>query len=91
MRAFKDAIDAAFVTHDYVDYRDAYDYAANVDTVLDSLDALLESGHAEVVVDLAEHAVIRLEDAVGHVDDSDGWLGGIAERIGDIHLAAAPR
>jgi hypothetical protein len=29
-----------------------------------------------------------VEDAVGYVDDSDGWLGGIAERIADLHLAA---
>lgn len=85
---FKDAIDAVFVTGDYVDYRDAYSYASNIDTVLDCLDTLLEDGHAEVVIELAEHALARTEDAVGYVDDSDGWLGGIAERLGELHLAA---
>lgn len=88
LRPFKDAIDAVFVTHDYVDYRSAYDFATNVDSVLDSLDELLADGHPDVVVELAEHAMVRVEDAVGYVDDSDGWLGGIAERIGDLHLAA---
>ena len=86
--AFKDAIDAAIVIHDYIDYRNAYDYATTIDSVLDTLDALLADGHAEAVIELAEHALVRLEDAVGSVDDSDGWLGGIAERVGDIHLAA---
>ena len=73
VRAFKDAIDAVFVTHDYVGYRSAYDYATNIDTVLDSLDALLGDGHAEAVIEQAEHALVRVEDAVGYVDDSDGW------------------
>ena len=86
--AFKDAIDGAIVVRDYVDYREAYDYATNIDSVLDMLEALLEDGHAEAVIELAEHVLARLEEAVGHVDDSDGWLGGIAERVGDIHLAA---
>lgn len=88
LRPFKDAIDAVFVTHDYVDYRSAYDFANNIDSVLDSLDELLADGHADAVIELAEHALVRVEDAVGYVDDSDGWLGGIAERIGDLHLAA---
>lgn len=91
LRAFKDAIDTAFVTGDYVDYRDAYDYSRNIDSVLDSLEALLDDGHAGAVVELCEHALVRLEDAVGYVDDSDGWLGSIAERIGDLHLTACTR
>lgn len=88
LRPFRDAIDGVFVTHDYVDYRSAYDFASNIDAVLDSLDELLADGHAEAVIELAEHALVRVEDAVGYVDDSDGWLGGIAERLVDLHLAA---
>jgi uncharacterized Zn finger protein len=88
IRAFKDAIDGAFVTHDYVDYRDAYDYAQNIDTVLDTLHGLLADGHADAVIELCEHALMRTEDAIGYVDDSDGWLGRIAERIGELHLTA---
>lgn len=85
---FRHAIDEAFVVHDYVGYREMYDYATNIDAVLDSLQDLLDDGHVETVVALAEHAIDRAEDAVGSVDDSDGWMSGIAERLQDLHLAA---
>jgi len=52
------------------------------------LQDLLDDGHAEAVVALAEHAIDRAEDAVGYVDDSDGWMSGIAERLQDLHQAA---
>ena len=90
LRPFKDAIDAVFVTHDYVDYRSAYDFASNIDAVLDSLDELLADGHEDTVIELAEHALVRVEDVVGYVDDSDGWLGGIAERSGSA-TSTSPR
>lgn len=85
---FRQAIDGAFAVDGFVRYREMYDYTSSIDTVLDSLQDLLDDGHAEVVVALAEHAIDRAEDAVGHVDDSDGWMSGIAERLQDLHLAA---
>ena len=86
--AFRQAIDQAFVTHDYVDYRDMYDYASNVHAVVDTLRDLLADEHAEAVIELTEHALDRAEDAVGYVDDSDGYLGGIAEDLQSLHLEA---
>ncbi|GMU77264.1 MAG: hypothetical protein AMXMBFR46_00650 [Acidimicrobiia bacterium] len=91
LRAFENAIDTAFVTGDYIDYRNAYDYSQNIDRVVDSLQALLDDGRDDAVIELCEHALVRLEDAIGYVDDSDRWLGGIANRIGDLHLAACIR
>jgi len=85
---FRHAIDEAFIAGDYVGYRDMYDYATNINSVLDSLQNLLDDGHAEAVMVLAEHAVDRAEDAVGYVDDSDGWMSGIGERLQALHLAA---
>ncbi len=69
---FRHALDEAFVVRDYVDYRHMYDYASSIDSALDTLHELLDDGHAEVVITLAEHAIDRAEDAVGYVDDSDG-------------------
>lgn len=82
------AIDEAFMVHDYVGYREMYAYASNINTVLDSLQDVLEDGNAEAVVALSEHAIDRAEDAVGSVDDSDGWMSGIAERLQELHLTA---
>ena len=86
--AFRQAIDQAFVMHDYVDYRGMYDYASNVHAVVDTLRELLSDGSAEAVIDLTEHALDRAEDAVGYVDDSDGYLGSIAEDLQSLHLEA---
>jgi hypothetical protein len=85
---FRHAIDEALIANDYVSYREMYDYACNIGPVLDSLQDLLDDGHAEQVITLGEHAIDRAEDAVGYVDDSDGWMSGIAERLRDLHLAA---
>ncbi len=86
--AFRHAIDEVFMVGDHVDYRGMFNYASNVNTVLDSLQDLLNDGHPDAVVTLAEHAIDRAEDAVGYVDDSDGWMAGIAERLQELHLAA---
>jgi uncharacterized Zn finger protein len=85
---FRHALDEAFVVRDYVDYRHMYDYASTIDSALDSLGELLDDGHAEAVITLAEHAIDRAEDALGYVDDSDGYMSGIAERLQELHRDA---
>lgn len=69
-------------------YREAYGYTQAVDAVLDRLDGLLDAGRAELVVELTEYAVDCAERAVEFLDDPDGVLGTIAERLTDLHLAA---
>jgi len=88
LAVFRHAVDEAFVVHDYVGYREMYDYASNINSVLDSLQDLLTDGHAEAVIALAEHAIDRAEDAAGYVDDSDGWMSTIAERLQELHRDA---
>jgi tetratricopeptide (TPR) repeat protein len=56
--------------------------------VLTTLRELLEDGHAEVVVALAEQAIDCAEDALGFLDDSDGYMSGIAEDLQGLHLDA---
>jgi uncharacterized Zn finger protein len=85
---FRHALDEAFIVRDYVDYRGMYDYASTIDSALDSLRELLDDGHAETVITLAEHAVDRAEDALGYVDDSDGYMSGIADRLQELHRDA---
>lgn len=88
LAAFRDAIDEAFHVYGYVEYQDMYDYAAGVDSVLDSLQDLLDDGHAEEVITLSEQAMDRAEEALGYVDDSDGSMSNIAERLQTLHHAA---
>lgn len=85
---FRHALADAFDTDGFVGYREAYDFTSGIDSVLDSLGQLLEDGHADAVVALAEHAADLAEEALGYIDDSNGGMSGVAEHIRELHLAA---
>ena len=82
------AIDQAVRLPRHLRYADVYGYVSGIHDALDLLDDLLRAGQADAVIDLAEHALRRVESALDHVDDSDGGMGGILGRLGDLHLAA---
>lgn len=83
------AIVAATRTGDYIDYRRAGDWAEGVDEVLGAIGDLPAAGRADLALRLAEHAIERIEAAIGDIDDSDGHCGGLLEHAQQIHLAAA--
>ena len=86
--AYRHAIDDVIVVHDFVGYREMYDYSQNVGEVINSIRELLGAGHAEEVVALCEHALEALEDALGRVDDSDGSLGWQRDELVELHHEA---
>ncbi len=83
------AIDDATRTRDYVDYRQAAGWAADVDEVLDAVADLVPAGRAGLALKLAQRAIDRIERAVESIDDSDGNCGALMHHAGEIHLAAA--
>lgn len=85
---FREAVANSILVHDFVDYRSMYAYSSGIEEVIDSIEGLLTEGHAVEVVDLCEHALGCLEDALGRVDDSDGYMGTIRDRLVHLHLAA---
>ena len=88
LATYRAAIDGAVDAEEFVDYRSAYDYAQGIDDVIDSIEELLKVGYALEVIDLTEHALAAVEEAMGSVDDSDGQMGGILEHLQEIHRAA---
>jgi tetratricopeptide (TPR) repeat protein len=89
LTAFRTAIDRAVTAGgDYVDYYAAHGYAHGIGEVVDRIAALLDQGHAQAVIELAEHAVKRVEEAIGWTDDSDGELGDLLEQLGGLHHQA---
>lgn len=88
VKAFQRAIDSATKTRGFVDWNEAADYAADLDQMADSLQELLDADGAALLVGLAERAIERIEHALEQVDDSNGEVGGVLERIGALHLAA---
>jgi uncharacterized Zn finger protein len=85
--SWRKRIDVAFAPYDdFVDYREAAAWARDVDDVIDALEQLCDTGHPDTVAVLVEHAHRRADEAIQYVDDSDGWLTGISERLSDLHL-----
>jgi len=72
----------------FIDYRSMYDYSRGVDDLIQSLVGLLADGFAVEVIELCEHALACLEDALGEVDDSDGRMGEIRDRLTTLHHEA---
>jgi tetratricopeptide (TPR) repeat protein len=83
------AIDGATRIRDFVDYRGAAGWAAEVDATLDALAELASGKRAAVILKLANRAIERIERAVEDVDDSDGHCTTLLDRARSIHLAAA--
>jgi uncharacterized Zn finger protein len=88
LAAYRRAIDEAVDAGGFVDYRVAYEYALGIEQAIDSIEELLKEGHASEVIGLAEHALEAVKEAIDSVDDSDGNMGGILERLQEIHLKA---
>jgi uncharacterized Zn finger protein len=82
------AIDQAVRAPDVVRYADAYAYARGIDAAIDLVEDILHDGSAAVAIELCEHALGRIELAMEHVDDSDGEMGGLLERLQELHHAA---
>jgi uncharacterized Zn finger protein len=82
---------AAAAGSGFVPYTEVAAYARGLDEVVDEVEGLLGRGHAEAVVELAEHGLRTVEDALDTVDDSDGHVGSLLDRLRALHLDACRR
>jgi tetratricopeptide (TPR) repeat protein len=87
-KAFRRAIDDVTEVRRFIDWRDVGTFAGNIEQVAESLAELLKPDSAALLVDLAEYAIERIEGALEQVDDSNGEVGGIVHRLGEMHLKA---
>jgi uncharacterized Zn finger protein len=83
------AIDRATRIRDFIDYREASNWAAEVETVLENIDGLASGARAGLALELAERAIDRIGQAIGQIDDSGGHCGALLEQAREIHLAAS--
>ena len=91
LATFRASIDGAVATRGFVSYSEMWDYASGIDDAIDGLERLLGEGVADDVVELAEYALSAVEAAMQEVDDSSGHMGGILERLQELHLKACRR
>lgn len=88
LSTYRRAIDRAIGLRDFIDYGGAHAYAAGIERVLESLAELLQDGHAEEALSMIEYAVEVFDRSIGMVDDSDGYLTPLIERIEELHYTA---
>ena len=91
LASFRRAIDLAVDPGDFVPYREAYDWSRGIEEVIDAVERLLDDGHANAVIELSEYALWALAELGGLVDDSDGHVGVLRDRLERLHLAACER
>jgi uncharacterized Zn finger protein len=82
------ALDSATRTRGFVEYSRASGWAADVEAALDAIGDLVPGKHAVLAIELAEHAITRIEKAIEEIDDSDGHCGALLTHAQEIHLAA---
>ena len=83
-RAFEKAVHV----RGYLGYTEARVWARRVHSAIENIAALLHDGHPAAVIELCESALSRLAGALEEVDDSDGHLSVMRDRLEDIHLQA---
>lgn len=88
-RRLRKAIDSATRTRGYVEYGEAAGWAAGVEEALDGVAEFASGSRADLALELAEHAIDRIEQAIESMDDSDGHCSSLLKRARDVHLAAA--
>jgi tetratricopeptide (TPR) repeat protein len=91
LESYRQLIDEAIDVDSLVDYHGVYEYASGIEEAVDSIEELLTEGHAAEAIDLVEHCIEAVEKAMGSVDDSDGHMSSILERLQGIHREACEK
>ena len=87
---YRQALSAAIGTGEFVDYREASGYFSRIHEVVSSIEKLKRE-QPTAVIDLVEHALLLMEQAISHVDDSNGNAGEAIGRLTSLHLASCTR
>jgi uncharacterized Zn finger protein len=86
--ALRAVIDDAVSNGGFVSWREAASYAAGIEDAVDAIEGMLKAGKPEAVIELAEYALKAVEAQLESIDDSDGEIRPILDRLQDIHLSA---
>lgn len=87
-RQLEHAFDVAVGSGGFVGWNETYGFAQALEEVIDTVEQQLGTGNGAAIFAFCEHALRRAEAACEYVDDSNGELGGVKERLEELHLAA---
>ncbi|MFD3683871.1 SWIM zinc finger domain-containing protein [Nocardiopsis sp. NPDC058631] len=91
MSALRAFVDQALRIDDFVEYREAGEYAATVAGVAGELEKLLHDGLHDEAEELSRYAVGRLGEYMPLTDDSAGHVGEAADHVLEAHVEACAR
>ena len=87
--AARAAFKKAAIPRRYFEYGEASEYAEAVDNAIDAFEEILADGHAAEVMDLCEEGLRALSTGSEMVEDEDGDLSDLSDRLSELHLDAA--
>lgn len=87
-RQLEHAFDVAIDPGGFVAWNEAYGFAQALEEVIATVERQLGSDRGVEIAAFCEHALRRVEAASDYVDDSNGELGEVRERLEELHLAA---
>jgi uncharacterized Zn finger protein len=87
LKRLRAAIGRATSIPDFIDYAEAASYAAVLEEMVDAI-ASFAQANPTAAIELVEHAIWQVEDAMQSVDDSDGMVGDVLRRLQEIHFDA---
>lgn len=88
VRELRQVINDVTTVDGFVDWRAMQRFSDPLDQAVDTLAELLTPERAATLVVLAQYAIEQTEAALERVDDSNGQVGDILGRLGDLHLKA---
>jgi uncharacterized Zn finger protein len=75
-------------TIDPFDYTLPEDLLDDAQAAVDPIEELLDAGHAAEAAELAEFAMTHIEQAFEELNEGDGWIEELTQRLTDIHRRA---
>jgi hypothetical protein len=79
---------SAAMPRGFIDYRESFDAARDVQALLDDIETLLDAGANDQVRPALQRALTRLRTVMLNADDSAGVLGDACQRAAELHARA---
>lgn len=91
LAAFKTVLRRTIIPPDFLSWREVGRHVQGIHRAADSLDALVSEGAADSALELIEYALAQVEQAINSVDDSDGEMSTVLERLQELHHRACQK
>ena len=86
--ALRASIARAATIRGYLEYDEVQAYAKGLRNIAEAISKVLEAGHAAEAADLAQYAIVQIDENCEEAEDSDGEVSNVRNDLVEIHRAA---